>query len=281
MPLNTLRQGILYAMKENLNVQFVYPDYPLHKEYEETIDGIDHTDIKPSACAERTDVVVTDACQDFDEKDGVVVLRTDRHDFFENIPSICTILDKVSRLNIVITDVASFTDEDFEKYKRALAELGKEVEQLYVDGKPVQLNLLTDRMFLEKMNNCGAGDTTVTLAPDGRFYVCPAFYQDEDGYAIGDIASGLDIKNAQLYRIDHAPLCRHCDAFQCKRSVWFNRNTTLEVNTPSHEQCVVAHLERNASRELLASIRKHGEFIPETEINEIDFLDPFELRKEW
>ena len=27
IPLQTLRAGILYAMKENLNVQFVYPDY--------------------------------------------------------------------------------------------------------------------------------------------------------------------------------------------------------------------------------------------------------------
>ena len=29
MPIETLRAGVLYAMKENLNVQFVYPDYEL------------------------------------------------------------------------------------------------------------------------------------------------------------------------------------------------------------------------------------------------------------
>ncbi|MCD7721117.1 MAG: hypothetical protein LUI09_02695 [Prevotellaceae bacterium] len=55
----------------------------------------------------------------------------------------------------------------------------------------------------------------------------------------------------------------------------------MEVNTPSHEQCVVAHLERNASRELLANIRKHGAFMPEKEIKKIDYLDPFDVRKEW
>ena len=89
------------------------------------------------------------------------------------------------------------------------------------------------------------------------------------------------IKNKQLYRLDHAPICRHCDAWQCKRCIWLNRKTTLEVNTPSHEQCVVAHLERNASRELLENIRKHGMFLPETEIKEIDYLDPFDKRDEW
>jgi hypothetical protein len=53
------------------------------------------------------------------------------------------------------------------------------------------------------------------------------------------------------------------------------------VNTPSHEQCVVAHLERNTSRELLENIRKHGMFMPDIEIKEIDYLDPFDKREEW
>ena len=55
-----------------------------------------------------------------------------------------------------------------------------------------------------------------------------------------------------------------------------NRRTTLEVNTPSHEQCVVAHIERNASRRLLESIREVGTFMPDRDIPEIDYLDPFE-----
>ena len=47
MPLQTLKDGIRYAMKENLNIQFVYPEYALPEEYLEVIDSIDHTDIKP------------------------------------------------------------------------------------------------------------------------------------------------------------------------------------------------------------------------------------------
>ena len=192
-------------------------------------------------------------------------------------------------MNVVITDVENFTDADFERYSEVLRMLSEEVEKQYVAGKVVQLNLLTDRMMLEKMNNCGAGDTSVTLAPDGKFYVCPAFYltDEDDGMGalhtfIGDVKHGLDIKNPQLYKLDHAPLCRRCDAYQCKRCVWLNRKMTYEVNTPSHEQCVMAHLERNASRDLLNSIRKHGQFLPELEeIKEITYLDPFDVRKEW
>ena len=173
-------------------------------------------------------------------------------------------------------------DADFVKYEEMLSSLSKDIEKLYVEGKAPQLNLLTDRMMLNQMNNCGAGETTITLAPNGKFYICPSFYYEDNADSIGNLEQGFDIKNKQLYKLEYAPICRHCDAYQCKRCIWLNRKTTLEVNTPSHEQCVLAHLERNTSRELLNSIRKHGTFLPEQEeIKEIDYLDPFDNRDEW
>lgn len=296
MPFETLKTGIVYAMKENLNIQFVYPSYSLPKDYLEVIDCIDHTDIKPASLGDEADVVVMDginqvpSANDNDFKQGVsYVLRLSKHELFEKIANVSALLNKVERLNVVITDVETFKDADFECYSEVLRMLSEEVEKLYVAGKVVQLNLLTDRMMLDKMNNCGAGDTSITLAPDGKFYVCPAFYltDEDDGMgalhtSIGDVKHGLDIKNPKLYKLDHAPLCRRCDAYQCKRCIWLNRKMTYEVNTPSHEQCVMAYLERNASRDLLNAIRKHGAFLPEQEeIKEITYLDPFEVRKEW
>lgn len=52
------------------------------------------------------------------------------------------------------------------------------------------------------------------------------------------------------------------------------------MNTPSHEQCVMGHLERNASRNLLQNIRKYGTFLSGRDIREINYLDPFDVRKE-
>lgn len=286
IPLQTLKDGICYAMKENLNIQFVYPNYKLPKEYLAAIDSIDHTDIYPAKMSDNANVVVFDsliAAKDYVFKEEVAYLiRTDKVSLFNEYKIIGEILDKVTRLNVVITDIETFTEDDFMVYKSLLSNLAERVEQIYVSGKSPQLNLLTDRIMLENMNNCGAGDTSVTLAPDGKFYVCPAFYLSADGYTIGDLVNGLEIKNSQLYRLDHAPLCRRCDAWQCKRCIWMNRKTTLEVNTPSHEQCVVAHLERNASRKLLIDIRKYGKFMSGSEdIKEIDYLDPFDVKEEW
>jgi hypothetical protein len=156
------------------------------------------------------------------------------------------------------------------------------VEKEYISGNTPQWNILTDRIMLSKMNNCGAGDTTITLAPNGKFYVCPAFYYEDMEDSIGDLHNGVNIANQQLYKLEYAPICRHCDAYQCNRCVWLNRRMTREVNTPSHEQCVAAHLERNASRLLLKNIHMHSEFMPEVdEIKEIDYLDPFNYREQW
>ena len=290
IPLDVLKAGIRFGMMENQMIQFVYPDYELSEEYKETIESIDHSKIVPSSSVDEglandSDVIVYNnwtgmSCVELLEE-KCVVLRTAKADLFERYMFLVDVLSKVTRLNVVITDIEKFTDEDFNRYKQMLHSLAKHIEKLYVDGKSPQLNLLTDRMMLKEMNNCGAGDTNITLAPNGKFYVCPAFYAENENNCIGDIENGLDLKNKQLYKLKFSPMCSHCDAYQCKRCVWLNRKTTLEVNTPSHEQCVVAHLERNASRELLVNIRKHGMFLPETAIKEIDYLDPFEKREEW
>lgn len=291
MPLDTLRQGIRFGMMENLMIQFVYPDYELPQEYKDAIETIDHSKIVPSSCKDEAlvdgaDVIVCNGLTDLSRVNLVeetsYVLRIGKDELFEKHSVLKDILFKVSRLNVVITDVDSFRDEDFEKYRQVLHALSEYVEKLYVEGKSPQLNLLTDRMMLKEMNNCGAGDTNITLAPNGKFYVCPAFYHENMEDCIGELGNELCIPNKQLYKLEYAPICRHCDAWQCKRCIWLNRKTTLEVNTPSHEQCVVAHLERNASRDLLNNIRKHGTFLPEREeIKEIDYLDPFDKRDEW
>lgn len=292
MSLETLKAAIIYAMKENLNIQFVYPSYELPSGYQEVINSIDHTDIKPAGMGVEAEVVVFEGWKQvisYSYKQGVsYVVRTDRQSLYSHVDTLCALLNTVERLNVVLTDIEEFAAEDFHSYANVLHALAIEVEKLYVAGKSVQLNLLTDRMMLDKMNNCGAGDTTITLAPDGKFYVCPAFYltNEEDvigklNGSLGDLSQGLEVKNPQLYKLDHAPLCRGCDAYQCKRCIWLNRKTTYEVNTPSHEQCVVAHLERNASRDLLNAIRKHGRFLPEREdIKEITYLDPFDVKED-
>lgn len=281
-----LKAGILYAMKENLMIQFVYPDYELPQEYLDVIDTIDHHDIKPwyagvSPASSPDVLVLRSAGETPAYHNAVCVLRVKKEELFAAKENVSSLLKQVQRLNVVITDIENFTDEDLKQYTTLLDQWAAVLKDEYLKGCAPQLNLLTDRMMLTKLNHCNAGVENITLAPNGRFYLCPAFYYSASEYSLGAVGVDPIIPNLQLLRLDHAPLCRHCDAYHCHRCVWLNRKTTLEVNTPSHEQCIVAHTERNASRRLLETIRKESEFMPEVEIKEINYIDPFEVRKEW
>lgn len=278
-----LRAGIVWGMKNNLMIQYVFPKYELPQEYIELMESVDNSKIVPYGSTIKGDVTVLDgwnATYVFDVT-NVYVLRVTKVELFDKYTEIKDVFKNVARLNIIITDVETFVDADYVAYKAVLDCFAVEIEKMYRSGRMSQLNLLTDRIVLSKMNNCNAAVDSVTLAPDGKFYVCPAFY-NERADSVGSLKEGLSIKNAQLYKLAYAPICRNCDAYQCKRCVWLNRKTTLEVNTPSREQCVVSHLERNKSRGLLMGIKVVSSLFADCEdIREIAYLDPFDVKDEW
>lgn len=281
-PSDILKKAIFWAMRENLSVQFVYPSRPIAAELKKIVDSIDHVDITPeeTSTADSDRIVVMENWQQWDTigfiKGTPYVIRTSLPDLLANPERIKSVLPRIDRLNIVLADVETTTEDSLRQYNVFLESCIPTVVAEYTEGHAVQLNILTDRISLTGMNNCNAGDESITLAPDGNFYICPGFYNA--GMApVGNIESGLDIKNPQLYKLTHAPICRECDAFQCKRCVWLNKHLTREVNTPGREQCLIAHIERNASRKLLEELRKTTpEFLPETSLPEIDYLDPFD-----
>lgn len=284
---DTLKAAIRFGMVENLNIQFVYPQRALPEGYDAIIESIDHTKIMPCTApnTESADIVVCNTIAEVKAcklgKEQIVILRICRMDINELETVYDEIKDWCARLNVVITDIDKFTDSELDSYKAVLAKLGNKVQQDIVNGGNMQLNLLTDRLTLKEMNNCNAGDEVVTLMPNCKFYPCAGFYYDNPDVDFGDLIRGVQIKNRQLFKLGYAPICRHCDAYHCRRCVWLNRKTTFEVNTPSHEQCVVTHLERNESGQILTDIRKEYVFAPEITIPEIDYLDPFDKRKEW
>lgn len=282
-----LKAAIRFGMVENLNIQFVYPKRALPDDYAEIIETIDHIKIMPCTAptVESADIVVCNSVAEIENcklnKAQIVILRISCKDMIKAMHVYDIAKDKCARLNIVITDIDKFSETEFEKYKSILTKLGDKVQADIIASNNMQLNLLTDRLVLKAMNNCNAGDEVVTLMPNGKFYPCAGFYYDNIEEDFGNLICGVQIKNQQLFKLDYAPICRHCDAYHCRRCAWLNRKTTLEVNTPSHEQCVVAHLERNESGRIMQEIRKNYEFAPEIHIPEIDYLDPFVKRKEW
>ena len=286
IPLEVLREAILFSMKQNLMIQFVYPEYELPKEYNDLIETIDHIKI-------GKDVLVYDSVPTNVERKNVV-LRLTIADFLAKQYDIALLLPKVTRLNISITDIENFKDELIEDYKTALEMLNSVLLNIYKDGNQPEINILTDRLRLNEMHNCEAGVENITLAPNGKFYLCPAFYYEEQmgvstrmnhktkdaSRSVGDLEVGINIPNKQLLELERAPLCRICDAYHCNRCIWLNQKLTWDNNTPSRQQCVMAHIERNASRDLSNKLKDAG-FVLENEIKEINYLDPFDVKEEF
>ncbi len=284
--LDNLKAAVMFAMKQNLNIQFVYPDYQLPVEYNEVIESIDHVKIKSSTAIDTkdADIIVLHGLKAADDfvwtPDHVQILRISKCEL-SGLPTLFErVKSDVVRLNVVLTDIDSFSDADLDLYKDVLHELEGSVENILAKNANIQISVLSDRIILDRMNNCNAGYETIVVGPNGKFYICPAFYHEDPEDFCGDVISGLNINNPQLYRLDHAPICRHCDAYQCKRCVWLNRKMTLEVNTPSHQQCVLSHLERNSSRNIVETL-KVNDYEINAVIPEIDYLDPFDKKDDW
>ena len=286
IPLKTLKKAILFGMKENLMIQYVYPDYELPEEYNEVIESIDHVKIgKDVAVYNEVPTAITGEN---------AVLRLPIAEFIAGQFEIAALIPQAKRLNICLTNIETFKDEQIDDYKKALATLNAVLFNLYKANKQPQVNILTDRLQLTTMHNCGAGDCNITIAPNGKFYLCPALYYDEkmgisnrlnhhkpsSERSVGDLEHGLQIPNQQLLKLDHAPLCRICDAYHCNRCIWLNQKLTWDNNTPSHQQCVIAHLERNAARDLQQKLIEAG-LIAGEEIKQIEYLDPFDVREQF
>lgn len=275
-----LKEAIVFGMKNNLMIQYVLPPYELPQDYGDIIESIDNLKI-------GEDIKVYDSIPRNVNGDSIV-LRIKIEEFLNDSEQISNLISQVNRLTISFINIEDFKDGLIPAYNNALDNLHDMYISEIEKGKKTQINILTDRLILHEMSNCGAGVNNITIAPNGKFYICPAFYYDEKigrdtklnyrkketDRSVGDLSTGLNIKNGYLLTLGHSPLCCLCDAFHCNRCIWLNQHLTYDINTPSHQQCVMSHVERNSSMRLAVKLRTLGYDI--NDICEIDYIDPFD-----
>lgn len=247
-----LSRIITKSRSEGINLQFVYPKEELPSHYQQLIGTIEHMSIVPVETTVRGDVIVIDGWTEIEKAtsaESCYVFRTTLGDFYKYVTELKSVLKLASQLTMVFTDEVDFGKGDETPYEVALKKLEEIVLEEFAEGHQIKLNILTHRLFLDEMSNCDAGWKSLTLAPNGKYYVCPAFYYDDEGYTCGDINEGIDLKNPLLYKLNHAPLCRNCNAFHCNRCIYLNKKKTLEVNIPSYEQCDKSRIELRITKD--------------------------------
>jgi len=285
IPIKIFNEAINYAKSHDLILNIVLGKERLPKEYIHILKDVSYTLLVPLELLEtypEAIPVIDFAGQeiislDFKRKAEIVIIRLSVNDI-QNIKRVISQLAGISRrINLVLKDIESLSEEKLAVYQYQLNKLIPFMIKLYQGGNSLEVNCISDRFLLDEMNNCNAGLEHITLAPNGKFYICPGFYYSNPENDIGTIKNGENIPNKELLHIENAPICSVCDAFQCKRCVYLNKEITKELNTPSQQQCILSHIERNTSRSLFKQLKKsilnYSEF---EDIPEIDYLDPIE-----
>lgn len=287
MPLEILGKIVEYARENGLFLNFLFGRHPLSLEYESLIGTIGHVKMIP--------VVLKDIYPD-----GVPVLEADESMRFSELEAdsernlilsvtptdlphlsdmVASLWGKFKRLNLHLVGVETISSAQLDVYQSELKKIADRLAQLYRTGREIEINVISDRLLLNQMNNCDAGIKHLTIAPDGNAYICPAFYYDDEADTVGYWSDIIETTHAnhQLLDLGCAPICSRCDAFHCKRCVYLNKKTTLEVNVPSREQCLASHVEREVSRLLLQSLRTVRPFDQFPAIASLTYDDPFDL----
>ena len=283
MPLTTL-EAIIQSAKENARfINFIYGQAPLPAEYEDLIETVSHVKIIPLSrrCAYEDGVLVFEANVDSPENldDNLsrnLILRVAKHDLRGLGNLVKVLMGKFKRLNLHLVGSERFTAADWTVYEAELVVISQLLKKKYTEGVEVEINVLSDRILLEAMNNCDAGTKHITVAPNGKCYICPGFYYDDEDNALGNFADNPELMStsSRLCALSSAPICSRCDAFHCKRCVYLNLKTTLEINIPSREQCVTAHIERDIAGELLTSLAGVQAFQRLPRIPALPYRDP-------
>jgi CXXX repeat peptide maturase len=274
---------IYYCRAQKLLVNYIFPRDIIPAELLDIIEKTEHFKIVPYGASISATVVVlqpsdleeSDWLNSFDKK--IFILRVNKAEI-KNIHKLLErLVNKFVKLTLVLSNIDFYTEEDIDVYKQELEKSEECLFQQYKDVKNSlpEINFLSDLWFARQMGNCNAGIDHYIFAPDGKFYICPAFYYNENKN-IGDLAE-IQLKNAHLFSLEFAPLCSRCDAFHCKRCVYLNNFLTEEFNTPSSQQCRLAHIERECSRKLLERLKQVNPlFLQIPPIKPIDYNDPME-----
>lgn len=189
--------------------------------------------------------------------------------------NIIELYGKVNRINIVIQDLEDWTSTELEFYKNELNLIYEFIKQIYDTSAFTEIDILTDRMYLDDTRNCTAGENLYALAPNGKFYNCPAFYFENSLNYIGDLMEDNDFIKKVCDK-KSSPVCKACDAYHCKGCKFLNKKLTNEINIPSKIQCEKSHIERAFSYKLQKYLVNQKQMIFASIIKEVDYIDPLE-----
>jgi hypothetical protein len=114
------------------------------------------------------------ACLGNGPSKGKAILRVSQEDLGRLANCVTALLSRYTDVSIKHPDLLKYTMKDFELYKQQLHEVGEWLLSKGSSWSDFCVDVLTNRFRLNGVNECGAGDKSLAVGPDGSLYFCPA-----------------------------------------------------------------------------------------------------------
>lgn len=280
MDLAIFKQGLEFARKNFITPVLLLPPGGLTAKQKEILKGLEAIQVHEAGTFGEG-ITVYDHQKPDELKEGINSILILKKEQLSNLSELIqNLAEKHSRVNLILEGIDLFTDNDLALYEQELVKVAQYLVGELSKGRRFEVSVLTDRLFLDKMGNCNAGLDSFTLSPDGKFYLCPAFYFAGGDEAVGDIDNGINFNYQEFLTVEKSPVCSSCDAYQCRRCIYHNQMRTREYLIPAKIQCVISHIERKVSQKLAQVLHEQGNLLclPPVEdmFPEIDYYDPLE-----
>jgi len=170
---------------------------------------------------------------------------------------ISNLFDWFEKLSIIFCRIdlkcEVFNFDSLAVYGEQITRLGDMLAKQRKLNKACKINILNGALKLNEMKNCFAGEKDITIAPNGKRYICPAFYFEKE--SIENVHESDNPEESKMLKLENAPICKTCDVYQCERCVYLNKKYTSEYNMPSQIQC----LKSNKEHEILLKLKRELE----------------------
>ena len=132
---------------------------------------IEIRDLKIKPTYKNTNEIVCLNIEDIDEYIGGrnCILNIYSSQINQIYISIKKLLEKSKRINLVFK--GNINEIDLKLYEGELFKIKDLLIKLYERKQYKEVNVITDRIFLNKMDNCECGENNYAIAPNGNIYI--------------------------------------------------------------------------------------------------------------
>lgn len=187
---------------------------------------------------------------------------------------------RVTNISVAVSDLMDWNKIQLQTYREQLELISKIVMHEWLSGNRLETNIITHIFHHSQHKVCSSGTYTLTVAPNKKLYLCPAFYFEKcsEIYDIGSIDTALNNKYFEYCKIEKSKLCAYCDANHCTKCIFVSKAKTNEFCVPPEILCLKSNIEREVSKAFLDAIAESGNTfrISNHLTKHVTMLDPLE-----